>query len=148
MRKKDIKNLGLGDITARIRGFFLDSQIEEAAHISLLMGCASISDDVAEREVEESDKRVARISHLVPLLYAYAHSMADGIVEHQRFHFEEAQADGEEIELPSEAWTSTRTVFMQIAMNTLMGGLSQLVDMEVVTVKKKGKFSWLKNMTR
>lgn len=136
-RKKKRKDITLSDITSRIRGFILDSQVTDADHISVLLGCSVISDEIADKEEEESDYRVARVEHLIPVMYAYAHAMAEGVVEHQRDHIDEEDIAG----IPTEAWLATRKAFTQIAMNSLLGAISQLVDMGFLdTPKRKGNF--------
>jgi hypothetical protein len=66
--------------------------------------------------------------------------MAAGVVEHQRVHA--TSEDGSKpVEVSEESWVATRQVFTQIAMNTLVGAVSQMVDMEFLSVdKKKGWF--------
>jgi len=131
--KKKNSRMTLRDIPSRIKGFILDSQVNDADHISLLLGCSPVSEDVAERELEESDDRVSRVDHLIPVMYAYCHTMADGIVEHQQAH-----ASTEELEqIPQAAWGATRKVFSQVALNSMLGAVSQMVDLGLITVNNK-----------
>ena len=127
----------LNDIPSRIKGFILDSQINDADHISLLLGCSPASEDVAERELEESDTRVARVDHLIPVMYAYCHAMAEGLVEHQQAHASEEEL----AQTPQAAWGASRKIFSQIALNAMLGAVAQMVDLGLLTVhpKKKGK---------
>ncbi len=137
-RKKKPADVTLSDVTARIRGYLYDSQVSDAEHISLILGCSAISEEVEDKEADESDYRVAQVQHLIPIMYAYAHAMAEGVVEHQREHLDED--DDVDVEVPSAAWASTRKVFTQIAMNSLLGAVSQLVDMGYLkATPRKGK---------
>jgi hypothetical protein len=139
-KKKPQQDITLSEISSRIRGFLFDSQVSDPEHISVLLGCSVISAEGADHEAQESDSRVSRISRLMPIMYAYAHSMAEGVVEHQRAHAV-SENNSEPIEVSEESWAATRRIFTQIAMNTLVGAVSQMVDMEFLSVdKKKGWF--------
>ena len=132
------EELSTGELTGRIRSFFMDSQIPEAYHISTIMGCTDISDDAADMEEAASDARVTRIDHLIPLLFAYAKSMAEGVVKHQQAHLdEEALAEAD-----PEVWVATEKMFTEITMNTLVGAVSQMVDMGFLVIKSEQKKSW------
>lgn len=134
--KKKPQRMTLGDVPNRIKGFILDSQVSEGDHISVLLGCSPVSEDVAERELEESDSRVARVDHLIPVMYAYCHAMAEGMVAHQQAHATEEELE----QVPQEAWGATRKVFTQVALNSLLGAISQLTDLGLITINpKKGK---------
>lgn len=123
----------LGDIPNRIKGFILDSQVNDADHISMLLGCSPVSEDVAERELEESDNRVAQVDHLIPVMYAYCHAMAEGMVEHQQAHASEEELE----QIPQAAWGATRKVFTQVALNSMLGAISQMTDLGLITVHSK-----------
>jgi hypothetical protein len=139
-KKKAQQDVTVAEISSRIRGFLFDSQVSNAEHISVLLGCSAISEEGAEHEGQESDSRVSRVSRLIPIMYAYAHSMAEGLVEHQRAHAK-SEEDIDPVDVSEEAWVATRRVFTQVAMNTLLGAVSQMVDMGFLSVdKKKGWF--------
>jgi len=129
--RPDSPNISLVDIESRIRGFIYDSQVNEADAISFYLGCSSISEEGMDHEEKESKKRVAKVSHLIPVIYALAHAMAEGTVAYQKDHADE------EGQLPQEAWILTKKIFRQVSINTAVGVLYQLVDMEFVEVKKK-----------
>jgi hypothetical protein len=132
--KKKNKNLTLLDINNRIRGFILDSQIQNAHELSVILGCSIISDEVQEREEEESDKRIEKISYLVPLLYAHVHLLAEGAVEYQKSTLPDELKD-----LPPEIWTESRKMMEQVALSTLVGSVSQLIDMGLIDIPRKHK---------
>jgi hypothetical protein len=69
-------------------------------------------------------------------MYAYCHAMAEGMVEHQQAHASEEELD----QIPQAAWGATRKVFTQVALNSMLGAISQMVDLGLITVpSKKGK---------
>jgi hypothetical protein len=133
-KKKAEFNLSLAEVTARLRGFILDSQIQNAHELSTILGCSSLSDEVAEREEGESDKRVEKINYLVPLLFAHSHALAEGAVEFQR-----STLSPEVKGLPDEVWWESRKMMEQIAVSTLIGSVSQLVDMGLLEIPRKLK---------
>jgi hypothetical protein len=127
--------MSLPELSSRIRSFIYDSQLPEAEEVIAYLGMPDISEEVLDKEYEASEERVAEISHLIPLLYAFAHTMAEGITEYQK-----AELDEEEL-LPSSAWVMTRKVFTQVSVSTLVGALSQLVDLGIIEVKtRKGRW--------
>jgi hypothetical protein len=140
-KKPESPEITLAEITNRIRGYVLDSQISGGHEISLLIGCSPISDEVAYMEEEQSDARVSRITHLIPILYAYAHTLSEGMVESQRAGAEDSEED---FGIPSAAWATTRKVFTQIAFSALLGAISQLVDMGFLDTKKNSKKGWVR----
>lgn len=124
----------LSDLNARLRGFILDSQINNAHEITSILGCSALSDEVAEKEEEESDKRLERIAHLTPILYAHSQSLAMGAVEFQR-----ANLPDDFPELPDEMWWDSRKLMEQVSTSALMGSISQLVDMGLLEIPKRYK---------
>jgi hypothetical protein len=133
-KKKNKKDITLSEISGRVRSFILDSQIQNGHELSVILGCTALSDEVAEREEEESDKRLEKIGYLVPLLYAYSHTLSEGAVEYQKQHLpEELQA------LPDEIWAGSRRMMEQVTMSALMGAVSQLIDMGLLQVPKEHK---------
>lgn len=139
MSKKKKKNkmtdpVSLSEVTARLRGFLIDSQIQNAHDLAVILGCSPLSDELKEMEEDESDKRVDRISHLVPLLFAQAHALAESSIEYQKSNLTK------EIEnLPNETWWESRKVLEQVAMSALLGSVSQLVDMGLLKLPKRKK---------
>jgi hypothetical protein len=133
-KKIDPQNITLSDITNRIRGLILDSQIQNAHELSLILGCAAISEDVQEREEEESDKRIAKISYLVPLLFAQVHLLSEGAVEFQKENLPEDMDD-----IPEDLWWESRKMMEQVSLSALMGSVSQLVDMGLLEIPRKYK---------
>ena len=133
-KKKSTDITSIAEVTARLRGFILDSQVQNAHELSVILGCSTLSDEVAEREEEESDKRVEKILHLMPLLYALAHSLAEGTVEYQRMHVSDKMKD-----VPEELWHESRTMMTNLAVSALVGSISQLNDMGFIKIPKGKK---------
>jgi hypothetical protein len=133
-KKKAKKVWTINDVSAKLREFILDSQIQNAHELSIILGCGKISDELAEREEEESEKRVDRISHLIPLLFAHAHALAEGSIEYQKANLPE-ELKG----LSSDMWIESRKLMEQIAMSALVGSVSQLVDLGLVKLPKDKK---------
>jgi len=128
------ERLTVADMQSRLREFMLDSQHPHAHHMSELLGCTVISDEIAEKEEEESDKRVSMVGPLLPILFAYSRIFSDAMIRHQRAHIEEEDEAGN---ITEEEWSETETVFSQIAMSTLLGSVSQLLDMGFIKLTPK-----------
>jgi len=133
-KKKKNKVWTINDVSAKLREFILDSQIQNSHELSVILGCGKISDELAEREEEESEKRVARISHLIPLLFAHSHALAEGSIE-----FQKTNIPPELRNLSDEMWQESRKLMEQIAMSALVGSVSQLVDLGLVKLPKEKK---------
>jgi hypothetical protein len=131
-KKKRSTQVSLEEVTRRLRGFILDTQVQNAHEMSVILGCTAISEEVQEREEEESDNRTARISYLVPMLYAYSHALADGAMEYQRSNTPDTLKD-----LPKEIWYQSRSMMSDLSLSALMGSVSQLVDMGLLEIPKK-----------
>jgi hypothetical protein len=132
-------DLSPSEISERLRGFILDSQIHNGHEIAVILGCAISSEEVMEKEEEESDKRVQRISYLVPLVYAMSHALAEGAMEYQRATFAESAPKEAEGLLSNEIWIESRKLMEQVSMSALLGTISQLVDMGLLSIPKERK---------
>jgi hypothetical protein len=133
-KSKASETITMNDIAARLREFILDSQIQNGHELSVILGCPRISDELAEREEEESEIRVAKISHLIPLLYAQAHALSEGAVEFQRSNVTEELKN-----MPDEIWWESRKMMEQISLSVLVGSVSQLLDLGLIELPKKRK---------
>jgi hypothetical protein len=132
LKRKKKNEISLEEVTRRLRGFILDSQVQNAHEMSVILGCSAISEELQEREEEESDNRTSRISYLIPMLYAYSHALADGAMEYQRSNTPDNIKD-----LPKEIWYQSRTMMTDLSLSALMGSVSQLVDMGLLEIPKQ-----------
>lgn len=123
----------INDVMNRLRGFLLDSQIQNPHELSVLLGCTPLSDEVAEKEEQESDKRMDRVAYLIPLLYAHAHSLAESSTEYER------NSPDTPSEIPPEVWAYNKKMLQEISMAALLGSISQLVDMGLLKLPKGHK---------
>lgn len=123
--------LTLPEISARLKGFLLDTQVENAQEISVILGCMSSSEEGMLHEEDESDKRMERIAYLVPLIYSMSNILATGTIEFQRSELPEDTP-----ELPDELFWDSRKLLEQVAFAALSGGISQIVDMGLLEVPK------------
>jgi hypothetical protein len=130
-------DLSASEITARLRGFILDSQIHNGHEIAVILGCAVSSDEVMEKEEEESDKRVQKISYLVPLIYAHSHTLAEGAMEFQRTSLADTLSTEDARAIPNETWIESRKLMEQVSMSALLGSISQLIDMGLLEIPKQ-----------
>lgn len=133
-KKKPKAELSFAEINARLRGFILDSQINNAHEIAVILGASVSSPEVMEKEEEESEKRVERISYLIPLIYAVSHALSEGAVEFQKSTIKDLGPDIPTI--PDEMWNESRKLMEQVAVSSLLGGVSQFVDMGLVEIPK------------
>jgi len=134
-KRKNKDELTISEVSKRLRGFILDSQIQNAHELSVILGCTPLSEELQEKEEEESDNRVERIASLIPLMYAHAHVLAEGAVEYQR-----SNATSDVLKnLPDEMWWESRKMMEQMALSVLLGSVSQLLDMGLITIPKKRK---------
>lgn len=129
--------LSIAEINARLRGFILDSQINNAHEIAVILGASISSEEVLEKEEEESDKRVERIAYLTPLIFAQAHALAEGAAEFQKMNLKDiTEESGESFTVPDEVWIESRKLMEQVSISALMGAISQFVDMGLLQIPK------------
>lgn len=126
------KEPSVSEINSRLRGFLLDSQINHAHEISLILGCGSISEEVAEKEEEESEKRIENISHLMPLVHVYSVALSSGAVEFQR-----SNLPSELKNLPDEVWWDSRKLMEEVSAAAILGTLAQLIDLGLLQLPKR-----------
>jgi len=131
-KKRITPDISLAEINARLRAFIIDSQIQNGHELAVILGCSAQSEELQMHEEQESDKRLDRIEHLVPLLYAFAHTLSEGATEFQRSNISEELKN-----LPDEIWWESRKVMEQLSLSVLMGAISQLVDMGLVDLPKR-----------
>jgi len=134
MGKSKLPKLTMADISERVRGVVLDSQMPNAHKISVILGCSNISDELMDKEEEQSDIRVEKLSYVVPLLYAFSRLLAEGAVEIQK------SSVGDELKsIPEDVWREGRRMMEQSSFAALLGTISQLVDMGLLEIPRKYK---------
>jgi hypothetical protein len=104
----------------------------DAHDVSVILGCGPISEEIAEKEEEESDKRLDKISHLMPMIYAHSQALAQGSIEYQRSNVPESLQS-----LPDELWWDSRKLLEQVSSAAIVGSISQLVDMGLLEIPKR-----------
>ena len=127
------KNAAVQLVKTKIREFLYDTQVEDAEHMSELMGCTPISDDVQDREITESETRVEQISHLIPLSYTFCLIFSEAVTKHEAAHKDEI--DKEQMLLIS----ATAKLIMGTALPVVIATLSQLVDLGLLKVTKNSR---------
>jgi hypothetical protein len=132
-KKKKNRVPPMAEVNNRIRGFIMDSQIQNSHEIAYIMGLPNLSDELAEKEEQVSDDRLERIEYLIPILYAHAHTLAEASIEYQKANIEDSNV------LPKEVWIFGRKLLEQVALSALMGSTSQLIDMGLLTIPKRIK---------
>lgn len=132
-KKKKNRVPPIAEINNRVRGFIMDSQIQNSHEIAYILGLPALSDEIAEKEEQVSDDRVERIEYLIPILYAHAHTLAEASIEYQKSNIENMEG------LPKEMWIFGRKLLEQVALSALLGSTSQLIDMGLLEIPKRMK---------
>lgn len=126
----------MAEIMYRIRGMFLDSQMENAFALSVIAGASYVSDDIAQKEQEDSDRRVERIAYLLPLITAQTYQIAKATTE--LFKTKLGQ-EGETA--PDGYWEFYFERAHQLTLASVIGAIAQMVDIGLLSlgpVKPKG----------
>ena len=132
-KKKKNRVPPIAEINNRVRGFIMDSQIQNSHEIAYILGLPALSDEIAEKEEQVSDDRVERIEYLIPILYAHAHTLAEASIEYQKSNIENMEG------LPKEMSIFGRKLLEQVALSALLGSTSQLIDMGLLEIPKRMK---------
>lgn len=117
------------EVMTRIRGLYLDAQFKEAFALSVLSGTSMVSDEVAEMEQAASDRRIKRVEHLTPLIVAQTFAIAKSSME-----LEKTSISGDLSQVPDEVWTRMVTHNHQMMLGAVLGSISQMVDLGLLTV--------------
>lgn len=129
-RKKQQDFPNVQEIYSTIRGFILDSQLDEPHDIAVVLGCPKISEDVAEMEEEASEERVDRINYLSPFIVFFAKTLAEGLVESQK-------RETLDTEISAEVWSNTKRLIEHTAVSALLGSIPQLIDLGLIEIPKR-----------
>lgn len=136
--RKSKRRLSVMQIKTHIREFIMDSQMEDGDIIAEMAGCPPISDELLEREEEESDKRLARIDFLMPILFSYSTLYASALVDRLMPELSEKVSPETHKALAAVA-IQTKQMMEESMTNLLAGTISQLVDLNVLTIKSRRK---------
>lgn len=125
----------VNQIKAHLREFILDSQIPNGEDISRQLGCSPISDEILEKEEQESDLRVDAISHLIPLLYGYSALFSEAFVT-TISHPEEFLKNPDMIKIMKDFNKMNQQMFEDAMAHLLIGSVSQMIDLGLLESPK------------
>lgn len=117
------------EVMYRVRGLFLDSQLQDAFSLSVIAGTTAVSDEVADMEQQDSDKRVQKIEHLIPLILTQTYSISKAMAE-----LEKTKAMGKDVDVPDEFWELYQSRNQDITIAAVVGCIAQMVDIGLLTV--------------
>ena len=137
-KPKFSKITNVAQIKLHLREFLLDSQISNAIEVSEKMGCAPVSDEVLDHEMDMSEARIERIHHLLPLLYGYSAVMAEAFVDSLTENLPE-DTTKELSQAVAKVAHGTVHVMEDVMTSTLVGAVSQLVDLELLKLHERKK---------
>ena len=134
-KKKNYQKVALTEIQNRIRGFLFDAAIEDPVELAATVGLSEISDEIIEMEEQQSARRVAKLVGLVPIMYICSHIFSESLVTYQAAQIPEEIME----QLPEEAFALSASYIEKVSFSSMMGMLSQLVDMGLITISAKYK---------
>lgn len=141
-KKKKPKYKSITSVTqikSHLREFIMDSQIPNADDVSVKLGCPPISDEVYDKELEQSDLRAEKISFLIPLLYGYSALFAEAFVTNMSAENASEKVPPELKKLIDQITEQTKVVLEDAMAHLLIGSVSQLVDLGLINVARKEK---------
>jgi hypothetical protein len=125
---KKPKRVKVIDIGNSVRSLLIDSGIPNIDFFDGALGIHAASNDVIEKEIEESETRLSNIAPIMPIVYAYCALIKDA----------STAAIVEEMNAPEEQKEAISAVINKFAMGISLGAatgiLSQLVDHGFVTL--------------
>lgn len=137
-KPKFAKITNVTQIKLHLREFLLDTQLPNAVEVSERLGCAVVSDEVLDHEMDMSESRIENIQHLLPLLYGYSAVMAEAFVDSLTEDLPE-EAKKTMSETLGKVIHGTQHVMEDVMTNLLVGAVSQLVDLELLKLNGKKK---------
>jgi hypothetical protein len=108
------------------RELLFDAKFENPLKVAALLGLPPISEELAVKEQEESDKRIKKVSWLIPLFQSVSNLVASGIIV-------ESIAANED-DFPDEFYETLQHRLESVCMAALLSTVSTLVDVELVKI--------------
>lgn len=105
--------------------FLLDSQIDDAQALSLLLGLPPLEDP--DEEVSLSNERVVRAAIVIPIVRTFSQAMAYSVVEMFRTH----DADTDDALTDRQA-AVLKAMIDTVATSTALGTVTQLEDLGLI----------------
>lgn len=112
-----------GSITRKI---IYDSGCEDPEGVAELMGLTRISEEVAEREIEDSDDRVDRILLILPIIQM--HSEISAKVSFAAY----INAIPDTKDVDSETFEALSELFSAVALASSVSCLTSMLDLEII----------------
>ena len=109
-KPQSLTSLSIAEVTGRLRGFILDSQIQDAHELCEIMGCSALSEELEEHEEYESELRVDKLAYLIPILYSHSTILSEAATEYQKENMEDSH------KIPTEVWSFSRNMMSQVAL--------------------------------
>ena len=129
VRRVEIKHLPLPVL---IRQVIYDTMLMPAEEIANIMGLPPISDDVAEMEERESQKRLEKFSILIPFIDSHADIAAK--IAASAYMIEDEEEDYGELEkLGIEDLEQLTKLFRLVALSSSISCVSTLFSLGLIT---------------
>jgi hypothetical protein len=129
-RKKHGPNIDITTLSpsAQIRKIIYDTGCKDPEKVALLMGLTNLSNDVAEMEIDASERRINRILPIFPVVES--HAMVSAQVSAMSY-FNSAVDDGEE--MPEEELVIALTqMFKFVSFSAAVSCLAALFDLGLI----------------
>jgi hypothetical protein len=133
---KDITSVS--QIKSHLREFILDTQLPEPEELAEHFGIPPISDELMEREEQESGKRLDHIGYLTPLVYGYASIYVEAFIA-QAFSDKILNPENESPKASKLINQRMKSTLEDAMTNLLMGAFAQVVDLGLLNKPKGNK---------
>lgn len=130
------KIVSISDVKNRIREFFVDTQNPDAIEMSLRMGCTPLSDELIEREEQESDKRVEKVAYMLPLIVSFANLYAQSMTINIATEAPVEEMTPDLKTALKELEEQVRGMLEDNLSHALVGSITQIVDLELLEIPK------------
>lgn len=124
--KKRVAKLMQANPNDLVKGFILDSRLLEAQQLSTLLGLS----EVTEADIEASDNRSRRVSHLTSLVSFFAASLSNSVMSYYDTVSPFNNELSPEEKRLMEIWVA------KVAVSCTLGVLAQLDELDLIEVAK------------